>query len=136
MQVSEIAARNLLLSERLTETWKRVRKIPKSFYTPFGRTGKNKVEILPSPLRSGDPTPFESDRNDPPLSSASMEQIGKMNREIHGRSAISVGPAIDGAGDKRFGASLSASVAAIFVHAGAGYHSTTNEHIHLSACKE
>jgi taspase (threonine aspartase 1) len=27
-----------------------------------------------------------------------------------------------------------ANVAAIFVHAGAGYHSTTNEHIHLGAC--
>jgi taspase, threonine aspartase, 1 len=136
MQDSDIVARNLHLSKKLTETWKSVRKIPKSFYTPFGRIGRNKVEVLPSPFRSGDPTPFESDRNDPPLSSASMEQIGKMNREIHGRSAISVGPAIDGTEDKRFGASLSASVAAIFVHAGAGYHSTTNEHIHLRACKE
>jgi taspase (threonine aspartase 1) len=28
------------------------------------------------------------------------------------------------------------NVSAIFVHAGAGYHSTTNEHIHLSACNE
>jgi taspase, threonine aspartase, 1 len=136
MQDSDIAARNLHLSERLTETWKRVRKIPKSFYTPFGRTGRNKVEVLPSLFRSGDPTPFESDRNNPPLSSASMDQIQKMNREIHGRSTISVGPAIDGAGDKQFSASRSASVAAIFVHAGAGYHSTTNEHVHLSACKE
>ncbi|KAH8601445.1 nucleophile aminohydrolase [Bisporella sp. PMI_857] len=27
-------------------------------------------------------------------------------------------------------------VAAIFVHAGAGYHSTTNEHIHLGACND
>jgi taspase (threonine aspartase 1) len=27
-----------------------------------------------------------------------------------------------------------ANVSAIFVHAGAGYHSTTNEHIHLGAC--
>lgn len=29
-----------------------------------------------------------------------------------------------------------APVGAIFVHAGAGYHSTTNEHIHLGACAE
>ena len=29
-----------------------------------------------------------------------------------------------------------ANVSAIFVHAGAGYHSTTNENIHLSACNE
>lgn len=27
-------------------------------------------------------------------------------------------------------------IGAIFVHAGAGYHSTTNEHIHLGACAE
>lgn len=29
-----------------------------------------------------------------------------------------------------------APIAAIFVHAGAGYHSTTNEHIHLGACAD
>lgn len=27
-------------------------------------------------------------------------------------------------------------VAAVFIHAGAGYHSTTNEKIHLEACNE
>ena len=27
-------------------------------------------------------------------------------------------------------------VSAIFIHAGAGYHSTTNERIHLAACSE
>jgi len=27
-------------------------------------------------------------------------------------------------------------VAAIFIHAGAGYHSVTNEKIHLEACSE
>jgi taspase (threonine aspartase 1) len=27
-------------------------------------------------------------------------------------------------------------VAAIFIHAGAGYHSTTNEKVHLQACNE
>lgn len=27
-------------------------------------------------------------------------------------------------------------VPCIFVHAGAGYHSVTNEHIHLQACNE
>ena len=29
-----------------------------------------------------------------------------------------------------------APVAAIFIHAGAGYHSTTNEKVHLEACAE
>ncbi|KUJ12233.1 N-terminal nucleophile aminohydrolase [Mollisia scopiformis] len=48
--------------------------------------------------------------------------------------------ATDGATDKLFGRRKQvsptrvANASAIFVHAGAGYHSTTNEHIHLSAC--
>lgn len=135
MQESDIVARNLHLSERLGETWKRLRTIRRSIHTPFGRTGRYRAEVLPSPFRSHNPTPYKSDQKDLALSSASMEQIEKTNRELPDRFARSVGPAMDGAGDKRFGNNRS-PVAAIFVHAGAGYHSTTNEHIHLSACKE
>lgn len=49
-----------------------------------------------------------------------------------------LGAAMDGAGEKRPGLNRQshAPVAAIFVHAGAGYHSTTNEKIHLAACAE
>jgi taspase, threonine aspartase, 1 len=136
MQASDTVVRNLHLSEQLSETWKRLRTVTKRIHTPFWRTGRCKVEVIPSPFKPNNLTPFESDRKDPPFSSASMEQIGKMNLEIHGRSVISVSPAMDGAGDKQFGTSRSPSVSAIFVHAGAGYHSTTNEHIHLGACKE
>lgn len=48
------------------------------------------------------------------------------------------GTAMDGSEEKRSGYSRQSHppVAAIFVHAGAGYHSTTNEHIHLGACAE
>lgn len=42
--------------------------------------------------------------------------------------------AMDGSVEKR--PSKSSPISAIFVHAGAGYHSTTNEHIHLGACNE
>jgi taspase (threonine aspartase 1) len=136
MQNSDIVPRNLYLSEKLGETWKRLRTIRRSIHTPFGRTGRYKVEVLPTHFRFHNRTPYESDRNDPPLSFASMEQIEKMNREIPGLFARSVDPAMDGAGDRRFSSSRSPPVAAVFVHAGAGYHSTTNEHIHLSACKE
>ncbi len=136
MQDSDLVGKNLHLSGKLSETWKRLRTIPGSIHIPFGRTRGYKVEVLPSPFRFDNPTPFESDRNDPPLSSASMEQIGKMNHEIYSRLARSADSTMDGAGDKRFGSIRSPMVAAIFVHAGAGYHSTTNEHIHLSACKE
>ncbi|OBT58688.1 hypothetical protein VE04_01193 [Pseudogymnoascus sp. 24MN13] len=45
---------------------------------------------------------------------------------------------MDGAGEKRPGLNRQshAPVTAIFVHAGAGYHSTTNEKIHLAACTD
>jgi taspase (threonine aspartase 1) len=47
---------------------------------------------------------------------------------------------MDGSAEKLFDRRSQATpsrvvnVSAIFVHAGAGYHSTTNEHIHLAAC--
>lgn len=44
---------------------------------------------------------------------------------------------MDGTVDRILGRSPKPEhVASIFVHAGAGYHSTTNEHIHLAACNE
>ncbi|KAI1769771.1 N-terminal nucleophile aminohydrolase [Hypoxylon cercidicola] len=44
-------------------------------------------------------------------------------------------PFIDGATD-RWGKRRKWPVSAIFIHAGAGYHSTANESIHLEACNE
>lgn len=44
-------------------------------------------------------------------------------------------PSIDGAAD-RWGKRRKLPVSAIFIHAGAGYHSTVNERIHLEACSE
>jgi taspase (threonine aspartase 1) len=47
---------------------------------------------------------------------------------------------MDGPNERLFGrvqrAQNPINVSAVFVHAGAGYHSTTNEHIHLGACNE
>jgi len=46
-------------------------------------------------------------------------------------------PAMDGSNERRIAKPQTGPyVSAIFVHAGAGYHSTTNEHIHLGACNE
>ncbi|KAI2465609.1 N-terminal nucleophile aminohydrolase [Annulohypoxylon bovei var. microspora] len=44
-------------------------------------------------------------------------------------------PSVDGAAD-RWGKRRKLPVSAIFIHAGAGYHSTVNERIHLEACSE
>jgi len=49
-----------------------------------------------------------------------------------GRDPISV----DGTADKPSKRWKGGPVAAIFIHAGAGYHSTANERIHLEACSE
>lgn len=42
---------------------------------------------------------------------------------------------LDGGADRK-GRRWKPPVAAIFIHAGAGYHSTANERIHLQACSE
>ncbi|KAK4644731.1 hypothetical protein QC761_307480 [Podospora bellae-mahoneyi] len=42
----------------------------------------------------------------------------------------------DGAADRVWRRKQPQPVAAIFIHAGAGYHSVANEHVHLSACSE
>ncbi|XXG96332.1 RNA polymerase II transcription factor B subunit 4 [Hypoxylon texense] len=44
-------------------------------------------------------------------------------------------PSVDGSAD-RWGKRRKWPVSAIFIHAGAGYHSTANESIHLEACNE
>lgn len=41
---------------------------------------------------------------------------------------------VDGATDRNI--RTTPAVAAIFIHAGAGYHSTANEQLHLNACSE
>jgi hypothetical protein len=46
-------------------------------------------------------------------------------------------PAMDGSTERQSSKKTKQKapvVAAIYVHAGAGYHSTTNEHLHLEAC--
>jgi taspase (threonine aspartase 1) len=42
----------------------------------------------------------------------------------------------DGAVDRIWKRGARPPVAAVFIHAGAGYHSTTNEKVHLEACSE
>ncbi|EDN98565.1 hypothetical protein SS1G_13424 [Sclerotinia sclerotiorum 1980 UF-70] len=58
--------------------------------------------------------------------------------EIDMMPAMSFNPVMDGSADNRRPRTVQSQpcVSAIFVHAGAGYHSTTNEHIHLGACND
>ncbi|CAK7223261.1 hypothetical protein SBRCBS47491_005148 [Sporothrix bragantina] len=44
--------------------------------------------------------------------------------------------ATDGLTDRLFRSKSKGPIAAIFIHAGAGFHSTVNEHVHLEACSD
>lgn len=44
--------------------------------------------------------------------------------------------ATDGLTERLFRSKTKGPIAAIFIHAGAGFHSTVNEHVHLEACSE
>lgn len=136
MRGSNKVARRRRISVQFEETWKGLRRLRRGIHRRFGKAEKYTFDVLPSPFRSYNTIPFESDPSGPPLSSTSLQTIEKLGREASGHFTKILSPAMDGALEKRFGISRSAPVTAIFVHAGAGYHSTTNEHIHLGACKE
>lgn len=78
-------------------------------------------------------SPTSAHRSSTMPSSTSLPSDGDGDDDTASSSPLNV----DGSGEKRslWGRS-STPVGAIFVHAGAGYHSTTNEHIHLGACAE
>ena len=120
--------RHLHISTTLDSARERLRQIRRDISNPFRKFQKYDIEIIPSPfidsadLWSGliQPTPQK------PFYSS-----------LEGSTA-SFNPIMDGAGEafRRGQTQSTTNVSAIFVHAGAGYHSTTNEHIHLGACNE
>lgn len=124
------------ISTKLGTARMRLREFRKNFSTPF-RGSHQKVtekvmEIPTSPSRTS-----TSGGNQLECSQASAPPI--LMFPFQDSVADSFSSAMDGAAERMFRKShLSqvkpANVAAIFVHAGAGYHSTTNEHIHLGAC--
>ncbi|KAI2622589.1 nucleophile aminohydrolase [Xylaria nigripes] len=61
--------------------------------------------------------------------------VDASHSEQHTRQEQAKLPTVDGATD-RLNKRWSKPVAAIFIHAGAGYHSTANEEHHLKACSE
>ncbi|KAL2069627.1 hypothetical protein VTL71DRAFT_14306 [Oculimacula yallundae] len=113
------------LFTRFGSARKQFRKIREGLKNSFGKFEEQQVKITPSPFLNNSqvseplaPPPITSSRPQPHMPELS--------------------PNMDGATDRLFRRSHQSNqqgnVAAIFVHAGAGYHSTTNEHIHLGAC--
>lgn len=123
-----------LIASKIDIARERLRQLRRELFTPLNpllRFQKQHIEIIPSPFL---------DRQDP----WSAPQPLIFNTPFHQTMdtsrmpAMGFNPVMDGSADARRPRPVQSQpcVSAIFVHAGAGYHSTTNEHIHLGACNE
>jgi taspase (threonine aspartase 1) len=129
MQSSNLHRRNSHISSKIGSARDRFRQLRREVSNSFRKTTKSNVEIIPSPFldqRKDWPALFQTA---PP---ALLYPL--VDSDIFQPNSV-----MDGAAERIFRRSQRSTarpnnVSAIFVHAGAGYHSTTNEHIHLGAC--
>lgn len=136
MRDSANSRRHIYLSKRLERVWKRVQQLHRGIKHPFCKIEQSSIEILPSPFKWSYNRPYETDPNEPVLSTTYLQTKANMSYAIPHTIKHLSGPTMDGAGEKTSASNQPHPVAAIFVHVGAGYHSSTNEHIHLDACRE
>lgn len=113
------------------ERLRQLRREISNLSNPLRKFQKYNIEIIPSPFLDRE-IPWSGS---PPLIAQTPFY---QNMQTNKKPAMSFDPAMDGSADTRRtrAAQSQPCVSAIFVHAGAGYHSTTNEHIHLGACNE
>ncbi|KAF7911746.1 uncharacterized protein EAE98_011861 [Botrytis deweyae] len=113
------------------ERFRHLRRELSNLSNPLRKFQRYNIEIIPSPFldREG---PWSGS---PPLVAPTPLY---QNMQTNRMPAMSFDPIMDGSADTRRPrpAQPQPCVSAIFVHAGAGYHSTTNEHIHLGACND
>ncbi|TAQ85116.1 hypothetical protein B7494_g6538 [Chlorociboria aeruginascens] len=118
------------ISAKIGGARKLVRQFGRDLPNPFRKSPKQAILIIPSPFVDS-PDQWSRVFGALPQPSAFPSPTS---------STISFGPTTDGTTDRMFRRNHKSlntpNVSAIFVHAGAGYHSTTNEHIHLGACNE
>jgi taspase (threonine aspartase 1) len=128
MQRSVGQNQNLQKPINFRAAFTRLRQLSQEISKSSHKALKYNTEFAPSPIEENTdkgPKEFGSLSTTHPLPTA--------NKYIDPKG-------LDGAPDKMFRKSAQSprerpsNVSAIFVHAGAGYHSTTNEHIHLGAC--
>ncbi|KAF7891590.1 hypothetical protein EAF00_007892 [Botryotinia globosa] len=113
------------------ERFRQLRRELSNLSNPLRKFQKYNIEIIPSPFLDREGPWSES----PPLMAPTPFY---QNMQTNRMPALSLDPVMDGSADTRRPrpAQPQPCVSAIFVHAGAGYHSTTNEHIHLGACND
>lgn len=129
--LEDIEDRASQISKRLSPTRDRLRQLRNSISKAWSKLNKHQLETAPSAFP-------RCDANQTELSPVVATRLSTScpSLDVH----ITIPKFImDGTTDKLFrrtqvAPTRVANVSAIFVHAGAGYHSTTNEHIHLSAC--
>lgn len=93
-------------------------------------------DMLGSPFPSHDD--FESDAGNSQVSNSSPYDSMSPTHDDQSDTIMDDPEQLDGSGGMftRKGKPPTPLVAAIFVHAGAGYHSVTNEQFHLGVCSE
>ena len=127
------------ISTKLNSARTRLRQFSRDYLTtPFRRSQNQDINLTPSPSPSPSPSSNTSTGqcSEPgqatPMSSSSTSSASDGNDNMN--------RVMDGTAERALRKSQQSQtrphISAIFVHAGAGYHSTTNEHIHLGACNE
>ncbi|RDL37322.1 N-terminal nucleophile aminohydrolases (Ntn hydrolases) [Venustampulla echinocandica] len=129
MQQDDRQHQHLRIPNRLRTACERLRRLRRYLSNPFRRPQKPEVIIVES-LLVHPPDRWSSLTRTP---NASLDRLSLVS--IAANPTQVVGGDIRGTrpGDM---ADSPLNVSAVFVHAGAGYHSNSNEHIHLSACND
>jgi taspase (threonine aspartase 1) len=128
MQQYAVQRREPQISTKLCTARNLLREFRQNLSNSFRKSQNNTVEIVPLPFRGSQLECLQLSSDPPVLTFPFQESV-----------ADSFSSMMDGATERMFRKSQLSqtrptNVSAIFVHAGAGYHSTTNEHIHLGAC--
>jgi taspase (threonine aspartase 1) len=128
MQPYALQRRGPQISTKLGTARSHLRKFRQNISNSFRKSQKTAVKIVPSPFGGSQLECAQLASAPPVLTFPFQESV-----------ADSFSSIMDGATERMFrknqlSQAQPVNVSAIFVHAGAGYHSTTNEHIHLGAC--
>lgn len=133
MQNQSLQPRHFQINNNLGSARDRLRQFRRDLSNTFRKfSHKGQEDIVPAPATESESPSHYSHI----LQVLDPEPISQSSDS----SSASSMKTMDGATERLFrqgpNSQSRPQTAAIFVHAGAGYHSTTNEHIHLGACDE
>lgn len=136
MQNQSLHPRHIQIHNTLSTARERLRKFRRGLSHYFRKSSSQECEIEIAPqLRAESDSPRNSPNN---LQVLDPEPIRPSSGSSTANTTGSI-KAMDGAAERLLrqnNPQFRPQTSAVFVHAGAGYHSTTNEHIHLGACDE